>query len=190
MVIVVPHSHCDPGWINTFEEYFELKVTNIFDNMVKHLAEKEDLKFIYAVMFVPKYKELLGKELFRKWAFLSAGGADWMRRLVNKLNSYNLSLSMSNFKCRKAKTLRFLERGQFEIVTGGWVMSDEANAHYYSMVMELFEGHEFLRNSLSRLASRIWYIFEFLNIFYLDYTPTNHWSIGKYFWQTIAPIDK
>ena len=113
-----------------------------------------------------------------------------MRRLVNKLNSYNLSLSMSNFKCRKAKTLRFLERGQFEIVTGGWVMSDEANAHYYSMVMELFEGHEFLRNSLSKLASRIWYIFEFLNIFYLDYTPINHWSIGKYFWQTIAPIDK
>ena len=50
-VVVVPHSHCDPGWLKTFEEYFDQKVASIFENMVKHLAEKEDLKFIYAVIF-------------------------------------------------------------------------------------------------------------------------------------------
>ena len=51
------------------------------------------------------------------------------------------------------KVLRFLERGQLEIVTGAWVMTDEANAHYYSMIMEMFEGHEFMRNHLSKLSS-------------------------------------
>ena len=50
-VVVIPHSHCDPGWLNTFEEYFDMQVADIFDNMVKHLAAKEDLKFIYAVIF-------------------------------------------------------------------------------------------------------------------------------------------
>jgi hypothetical protein len=41
-----------------------------------------------------------------------------------------------------------LQNGQLEIATGGWVMTDEANAHYYGVIMEMFEGHEFLQNTL------------------------------------------
>jgi alpha-mannosidase II len=43
---------------------------------------------------------------------------------------------------------RLLDNGQFEIVTGGWVMTDEANSLYFATIVELFEGHEWLRNQL------------------------------------------
>lgn len=124
-VIVVPHSHDDPGWTRTFDDYFENQVANILDGMIKHLEEKSDLKFIYAEM-----------SFFEQW---------WTH-----LNNQTRQL-----------VKRLLEKGQFEIVTGGWVMSDEANSHYYSIIMELFEGHEFLFNNL-------------------DYIPTNHWAIDPF----------
>lgn len=31
-VYVVPHSHCDPGWLSTFEGYFESDVTHVGKN--------------------------------------------------------------------------------------------------------------------------------------------------------------
>jgi alpha-mannosidase len=33
-----------------------------------------------------------------------------------------------------------VEEGRFEILTGGWVMTDEANVHLYAMVDQLIEG--------------------------------------------------
>ena len=61
-VIVIPHSHCDPGnkltlkllyisgWIKTFDQYYQDQTSQILNGMAKHLGEKPDMRFIYAEM--------------------------------------------------------------------------------------------------------------------------------------------
>ncbi|CAD5223595.1 unnamed protein product [Bursaphelenchus okinawaensis] len=124
-VVVIPHSHCDPGWLQTFEGYYKAQTKNILDGMATNLAEKPDMKFIYAEM-----------SFFELW---------WSEQSEST----------------KEAVKGFLKSGQLEIVTGGWVMTDEANAHLYSMVMELFEGHEFLDTQM-------------------NYKPRSHWSIDPF----------
>jgi len=47
---------------------------------------------------------------------------------------------------------RLVDNGQLEIVTGGWVMTDEANTHYSSMITQLTNGHQWLLRNLNVTA--------------------------------------
>ncbi|VDM84417.1 unnamed protein product [Strongylus vulgaris] len=127
-VVVVPHSHCDPGWIKTFEQYYLSQTKKILDEMYHSLTQEEfsDMRFIYAEM---SFFEL------------------WWKDQTEEI---------------REKVRQLLRSGKFEIVTGGWVMTDEANAHYFSIITELFEGHEFIKNHIG------------------DFRPTSHWSIDPF----------
>lgn len=124
-VIVMPHSHTDPGWIKTFEEYYQHQTRTILTEMVRKLTEEPRMKFIYAEI-----------SFFERW---------WR----------------DSDQAMRLKVKKLLDNGQFEIVTGAWVMTDEANSHYYATVDQLIEGNQWLQ-------------------LHLNYTPKHHWSIDPF----------
>lgn len=49
-VFLIPHSHCDAGWLYTDEDYFSLYVNNILDSVTDELTNNPD----YRLYFFPK----------------------------------------------------------------------------------------------------------------------------------------
>ncbi|RWS09023.1 alpha-mannosidase 2-like protein [Dinothrombium tinctorium] len=125
-VFVVPHSHNDPGWIKTFDQYFQTQTRHILNNMLKKLSENAKASFIWAeVSYFALWWETLKSEDQREMV----------------------------------KTL--LDNGQLEFVNGGWVMNDEANTHYFAIISQMVEGHQWLKHNL-------------------DYKPRHGWSIDPF----------
>ena len=47
---------------------------------------------------------------------------------------------MFDFQIERDNLKKLVDEGRFEILTGGWVMTDEANVHIFAMVDQLIEG--------------------------------------------------
>lgn len=46
-IIVIPHSHNDPGWKKTFQKYFDDQTTHILTKIVEKLHQYPDMTFIW-----------------------------------------------------------------------------------------------------------------------------------------------
>ncbi|CAG9333696.1 MAN2A1 [Blepharisma stoltei] len=47
-LFIIPHSHCDPGWLEPVDWYYENKVRNIFNNLIELLQENNQRKFAWS----------------------------------------------------------------------------------------------------------------------------------------------
>lgn len=133
-IFVVPHSHVDPGWLSTFEMYYDTQGRRILDTVVDALLADERRKFIWAeVCYLER----------------------WWRDATPE----------------KQKALRqVLDKGQLEIVTGGWVQPDEANTELYALEVQMQEGHDWIRQTLGA-----------------QYLPTYAWSIDPFGYSPTMP---
>ena len=136
-VFVVPHSHCDPGWIKTFDEYFKQQTRGILTSVFNALTKDSRRKFIWAEIS------------YFEW---------WWRE--------QSSATQTRFR-------KLLRDGQFEFVTGGWVMPDEANSHIYALEVQLDEGRDWLKKTFDIAPEYGWSIDPF------GYSPTMPYLLKK-----------
>ncbi|GAB1607137.1 alpha-mannosidase 2x-like [Argonauta hians] len=59
---------------------------------------------------------------------------------------------------KRDRVRKLLKEGRLEIVAGGWVMTDEANAHYFAMIDQMIEGHTWLNGTLGVKPQAGWSI--------------------------------
>ncbi|KAK4272059.1 hypothetical protein QN277_020659 [Acacia crassicarpa] len=129
-VFVVPHSHNDPGWKLTVEEYYDRQSRHIIDTIVETLSKDSRRKFIWEEM-----------SYLQRW---------WRDASDTKKESF----------------IHLVKSGQLEIVGGGWVMNDEANSHYFSIIEQMTEGNIWLKDTIGFVPKNSWAIDPF------GYSPT------------------
>jgi alpha-mannosidase II len=147
-VFVVPHSHNDPG-------YF-----------VIHFRNYPVLKYPHSKLFhcswiktFQKYYEDQTRHILNNMV-RKVSEKDNRKFIWAEISYLDLWWKESDQESRD-KLKQLVDNGQIEIVTGGWVMNDEANTHYYAMIEQLTTGHEWLKQKLG-------------------FSPRNGWAIDPF----------
>ena len=128
VIHVVCHTHDDPGWLWTLDDYYmgtddcKVSVKRILDNMVVSLSNKKDRKFSYVEM-----------SFFKRWY---DSQTDKIKQTVKN----------------------FIKEGRLEIINGGWVMHDEAGTYYKHLIDNMRIGLKFLKEEFNYTPKIGWFI--------------------------------
>ena len=128
VIHVVCHTHDDPGWLWTLDDYYmgtddcKVSVKRILDNMVVSLSNKKDRKFSYVEM-----------SFFKRWY---DNQTDKIKQTVKN----------------------FIKEGRLEIINGGWVMHDEAGTYYKHLIDNMRIGLKFLKEEFNYTPKIGWFI--------------------------------
>ncbi|CAH8534087.1 unnamed protein product [Schistosoma turkestanicum] len=85
---------------------------------------------------------------------------DEARFVYSEVSFLNLWINTLSAE-QKQSFKKLLQNGHWEIVSGGWVMPDEAVTHYYSIIDQFIEGHHWLLE-------------------HFDYRPNVTWSVDAF----------
>jgi len=119
-VILIPHSHSDPGWHKTVDGYFDEQTKQTLNSMLDKLQLYPNMTFVWA-----------------ETVFLSM----WWSELSHE---------------KRNIVVQLIKRGQLEIVGGSWVVPDEANPHYFALVDQMIEGHQWLKDNIGIYPLNTW----------------------------------
>ncbi|KAF0700988.1 Aste57867_8434 [Aphanomyces stellatus] len=122
-VHLIPHTHDDPGWLITVDQYFTQEVDWILDTVVDELLKNPNRRFMY-----------VEQSFFQRW---------WREQTEGK----------------KEIVKQLVKEGRLDLsVNGGWVMHDEATAHYSTMLDQTAFGHKFLLEEFGVIPRIGWQI--------------------------------
>jgi len=91
---VIPHSHNDPGWLKTFEQYYSLQTKHVLDNAVDKMTEFRNMSFLWSeISFLSKWwddshprKRILLKNLVKEGRLEIVTGGN------SSIHAFNTSL--------------------------------------------------------------------------------------------------
>ena len=113
---VVPHSHDDVGWLKTVEEYFD--------------GSHQDLQFTNVKTELSTIVESLLRDSRRTFSFVEM--------------KYFSMWWDEQTELMKQNVRGLVNRGQLELVNGGWSMHDEACPTYSDFIENMMLGHDFI----------------------------------------------
>ena len=125
---LIPHSHDDVGWIETPEEYFYGKGGKV---------KTASVKLIYDTVI----QELL-KNANRTFT-------------VAEMKYFKMYYTSLN-KEEQSQIKKLIQSGQLEIVTGGWVINDEACPNYEDIISLMQMGHTFVKREFGVIPRVGW----------------------------------
>jgi hypothetical protein len=71
-VHIIPHSHCDPGWLDTFEQYYRRDVSRILTGVMNALSRDPSKRFVWSELSF----------FMRWWQTLNSADKDKFKKLV------------------------------------------------------------------------------------------------------------
>lgn len=130
VVHLIPHTHDDLGWLKTIDEYFYGSRNDIY------MASVQDI--------IDTVTEQLDKDPRKRFIYVEMGFLSrWWRQQSQETKEIFKGLVADK---------------RLEIINGGWVMNDEANAYYEDIIDQMTLGHRFALEELGACPNVGWHI--------------------------------